>query len=249
MSKIQAVLIDDEKHCNETLQFFIEKHLPEIEIKAVFIDPSEALLFLQNNTVDLVFLDVQMPGFNGFELLAKLKPFHFEVIFITAFDSYAIRAIKFSALDYLQKPLDLEELKIAVESVVSKRAFKEKQELFNNLLEAIANGNQELNRLSLPSRNGYVFLNIVDIIWCKAEGNYTILKVRDGSQILATVPFKKIEDSLTLKPFVRTHNSYLINREQVRHLVKGKGYILMTDDEQIPISRYRKDTVIEQLLS
>ncbi|WP_341226892.1 LytTR family DNA-binding domain-containing protein [uncultured Arcticibacterium sp.] len=249
MSKIQAVLIDDEKHCNETLQYFIEKHLPEIEIKAIFIDPSEALPFLKNNTVDLVFLDVQMPGFNGFELLSKLKPFDFEVIFITAFDSYAIRAIKFSALDYLQKPVDLEELKNAVESVIDKRALKEKQVLFNNLIDAMANGTQEFNRISLPSRAGYVFLNIADIIWCKAEGNYTILKLNDGSQILATVPFKQIEDTLSQKPFIRTHNSYLINKEEMRHLVKAKGYILMSDDVQIPLSRYRKETVIEELLS
>lgn len=249
MSRINTVLIDDEKHCNETLQYFIDKHIPEINIKAVFTNPEEALYYLQNNPIDLVFLDIQMPEMNGFDLLNKLKPFNFEVIFITAFDSYAIQAIKFSALDYLQKPIDLEELKKSIDNLDKKRLVKEKNELFNNLLSTLTNDNKEPRKISLPSNAGYIFLDVHDILWCKAEGNYTILKTSDGKQVLATTPFRKIEEILPGKLFIRVHNSYLINREKVLHLVKSDGYILMADDIQIPLSRYRKESVLEQLLN
>ena len=144
---------------------------------------------------------------------------------------------------------DLEELKKSIDNLDKKRMVKEKNALFNNLLSTLADDNKEPRRISLPSNTGYIFLDVYDILWCKAEGNYTILKTSEANQVLTTTPFRKIEDTLPSSLFIRVHNSYLINKEKVRHLVKSDGYILMADNVQVPLSRYRKDAVLEQLLT
>lgn len=248
-NKIKTVLIDDENHCNETLDFFIRNHLPELEIVNIFTNSKQALEFLKVNEIDLLFLDVQMPILNGFDLLNELGPFTFEVIFVTAFDHFAIKAIKYAALDYLQKPVDIDELKASVGDLESRLKVKEKHLLYNHLLQIVKSKYSELDRISLPTSKGYIFINLNEIVWIKADGNYSNIKLINKEELVVTQTLKKLEENISNKNFIRTHNSFLINKDKVLQLVKSDGgYLVMTDEERIPLSRYRKDAVIKELM-
>ena len=244
---INSILIDDEQDGIEELQESIAKYCHEINILGAFTNPTEGLHAIRKLNPDLLFLDVQMPGMSGFELLERLSPVNFEVIFVSAFDRYAIKAIRFSALDYLLKPIDIDELMRAVARVKDRKernSYSIQSALHNN--ERLRSG--VIEQLAVPSADGIEFFEVKDIIFCKADGCYTTIYLKGKQPKIVTRVLKDFEDFLSESGFSRVHNSFLINLRHVKRYVRGEGgYVIMTDDHQVDISRRRKDEFLSML--
>lgn len=243
---IKAILIDDERDGLEDLRESIGKYCKDVTVSGVYTDPTEALSAIVRSTPDLVFLDVQMPGMSGFELLERLSPVSFEVIFVSAFDRYAIKAIRFSALDYLLKPIDVDELIRAVARVKERKpanTFSIQSALHN---ASSRSGNIE--QVAVPSAEGIDLFPTKDIIYCKADGCYTMIYLTGKQAKLVTRVLKDFEDFLSESGFFRIHNSFLINLRHVKRYVRGEGgYVVLTDDHEIDVSRRRKEEFLSVL--
>ena len=243
---INAILIDDECDGLEDLQEAIVKYCKEINIVGVYTTPTDALQAIVQVKPNLVFLDVQMPGMSGFELLERLSPVSFEVIFVSAFDRYAIKAIRFSALDYLLKPIDIDELIRAV-ARVKERKPEDKFSIQSALHNASSRSNM-IEPVAVPSATGIDLFQTNDIIYCKADGCYTVLYLTGKKSKLVTRVLKDFDDFLSESGFFRVHNSFLINLQHVKRYVRGEGgYVVLTDDHQVDISRRRKEEFLSIL--
>ena len=227
----RAIIIDDELHCIEQLTMLLEKYCPEnVTVCGSFRTISDAMQGITMLNPELVFLDVMLNGDSGFDLLRQLPLINFEVIFTTAFDQFAVEAFRFSALDYLLKPVDPEDLVAAVNKMKNKA---EPQIIATQLSELLANFKNEgqHKRLAVPTMQGIDFINLSSIIRCQSEGNYTILHLKDGRKITVAKTLKVFEDMLSGYDFFRVHHSHIVNLTQVKSYMKGKsGYLVMTDD-------------------
>lgn len=243
---INAILIDDERGGLEDLREALEKYCPEVSVKGAFGLPSDGVKAIRELKPDLVFLDVQMPGMSGFELLQKLSPVTFNVIFVSAYDRYAIKAIKFSALDYLLKPIDVDELTHAVARVKVQMAPTQYsvQSVFHNA----QHGSGRIERLAVPSTEGIDFFDVKDIIFCKADSCYTHIYLTNHQTKIVTRVLKDFEELLSESGFCRVHNSFLINLNHVKRYVRGEGgYAILSDNHQVDISRRRKEDFLSLL--
>ena len=245
--QINAILIDDEVHSLETLRMEIERNCPMINIIALCKGPEEGKKAIKDLQPDLVFLDIQMPGQTGFELLRSLDSIPFEVIFVTAYDEYSMQAIKLSALDYLLKPVDDRELIEAVDKAIAKQQLKQSQEQVSFLLTALSTTHgAQFTKIALPSINGLDFVNISDIIYCEAEGNYTNIYMEDGGKFVISRPLSDFEKMISNPIFFRTHKTFLINLDHIRQYVKGSGgQVIMKNGASIQVSRMRKPVLME----
>ncbi|WP_400078129.1 LytR/AlgR family response regulator transcription factor [Winogradskyella sp. R77965] len=243
---IRAIIIDDEQDARDGLNLLVEKFCPGVTIIATCESPEigiEKILELQPN---LVFLDIQMPQLSGFDLLEKIETIYFEVIFVTAFDKYAIKAIKFSALDYLLKPVEVDQLVSAVQRVKEKQHSKSSN--FKSLLNNVKQNAQKLERLAIPSDNEIILQKVSDIIYCEADSNYTVLHLADDKKITVSKTLKEFENILPEIDFCRIHHSTLVNLNHVVKYVKGEGgYVLVTGRRHLDVSRRKKDTFIQAL--
>jgi two-component system, LytTR family, response regulator len=243
---IKAILIDDERDGLEDLQESLAKYCKEINVLSAHTNPAEAVSDIAQLKPDLVFLDVQMPGMSGFELLERLSPVSFEVIFVSAFERYAIKAIRFSALDYLLKPIDVDELMRAVARVKEHKAGNSFS--IQSALHNASSRSGAVEQVAVPSTEGIDFFQTKDIIYCKAEGCYTTLYLAGKQVKLVTRVLKDFEDFLSESGFLRVHNSFLINLKHVKRYVRGEGgYVVLTDDHEVDISRRRKDEFLSML--
>jgi two-component system LytT family response regulator len=242
---IRALLVDDEKHCLETLTWQLEKFCPEIEIVDVCESAEKALEILDNQKIDLVFLDIEMPHMNGFELLQRLKSIPFEVIFTTAYDMFAVKAFKFSALDYLLKPIDRDELVQAVAKVNDKKKQSILPEQLDILFQNLYNRKQTSQKIALPTMNGLEFVIADDIVHCQSEGNYTHIFLKDNARYLICRTLKETEELLSGHNFFRVHHSHTINLNHIKKYVKGDGgYVIMSNDSSVNVSRSRKEELL-----
>lgn len=244
---MHAVIIDDEKHCRDVLQMLLERHCPEVTIDALCGDPEEALKVIERLQPQLVFLDVEMPGMNGFELLESCTRRSFSVIFTTAYDQYAIKAIRHSALDFLLKPIDKDELVQSVQKALSQTANSATK--VDALLQFLHQHVQPNERLALPTEDGLRMIPVKDITYCESAGGYTkVFMVRQGLPTLICRSLKEVEEALKEKGFFRVHNSYLINLSYMHKYIKGDGgEIIMTDGKNIPVSRNRKQDFLTRI--
>lgn len=243
---IKAILIDDEKFSIETLLWKIENYTPNIFVEATFTDPQEGLAYLKKNKIDLLFLDIEMPLLSGFELLQKIMPLDFDVIFTTAYDAYAIKAIKYSALDYLLKPVQEDELKAAV----AKHQGKNNHQLLSPQLEVLLQNmnkeNLEKRRIALATKESIELVYPKDIVLCKSENNYTYVYIEGKKKKLISKTLKDFEEILQDHSFFRTHQSYLINTQHIMEYVRKEGgYILMSNEIQVPVSRNKKEELMQ----
>ena len=237
------LVIDDDIEACETMLSLITR-LSYNADKAHTL--STGLTLAQKTEYDLVFLDVQMPRLTGFDLLEKLEVINFEVIFVTAFDKYAIKAIKFSALDYLLKPVEVEELINAVQKIREKQENKTNH--FKTLLTNVRQNSQKLERLAIPSDNEIVLQKVADIVYCEADSNYTILHLADDKKITVSKTLKEFENILPNTDFCRIHHATLVNLAHVTKYVKGDGgYVLVTGRRHLDVSRRKKDNFIQAL--
>ena len=249
MNPIKAVLIDDESDNIKTLELLIKKYCPDVTIEATFTDPKSALKALPKLSCDILFLDIEMPEINGFELLKKLKKFDGSVVFVTAHSTYAVKAFKFSALDYILKPIDVADLKQTIDKYKKTKTTAPDGDIMKQLLSNMdLLSNPKANKLSVSTQEGIEILNLTDVDYLKAERAYTIIKRQGKPDLMVSKPLKDFEDMLPHTRFMRIHDSYLINLDNVlRYLRQDGGYAVMRDGTEILISRGRKEDFLKYL--
>ncbi len=246
---LKAIIADDEAHCSKTLKEMLKRYCPEVNVLASCANGIEALQAIQQYDPDLVFLDVEMPKMNGFEMLEQLGAVNFHLIFVTSYDAYALKAIRFSAIDYLLKPLDRVELEAAVQKVV-KRMQTPLPEQLRIILEKMQNPAAASTKIALPTMEGLQMISVESIISCEADDNYTTLTLKNNKKIVVSCTLKVIEELLEEHPFIRVHRSFLVNLDEVEKYVKGDGgYLVMSDGAHIFISRNKKDELLKRLIS
>jgi len=242
---INAVIIDDEQNNINNLAALLSKHCPQVKLIGKAMNATEGEQLIRLSNPDLVFLDIQMPGKNGFELLKSLDDYSFEIIFVTAFDQYGIQAVKFSAIDYLLKPVDVEELKTAVQKAVDKSTSKKQNLQLENLIRLLSQEKQKTtHRIALQGARETRFVETGDIIRCESSNNYTTFYLTNGEKIMTSKPIFEYEEMLADYDFFRSHQSHLVNKKHIKSWVKEDGgYLLMNDHSQVPVSRNKREAV------
>lgn len=236
---MNCIIIDDEKHCIKTLSNLLETNFKEVNILATCGDSTKAYDLIKHHQPDFIFLDIEMPLLNGFDLLSKFDPLYFDVIFTTAYDSYAIKAIKYSALDYLLKPISKEDLVVAIEKLKKKKLSISKAQL--QMATAVHN-KQLPETIALPSTDGLNFVSVNDIVYCLADGSYTRIFMTDKSEILLSKTLGDVEEMLKDYHFFRIHHSSLINLKQVKKYIRGEGgEVIMSNGKNLIVSRTHKN--------
>ena len=244
---IKTVIIDDEENNIGTLQSLLKQFCPEIEIIGTAGNAKQAFTIINELQPQLVFLDIEMPMGNGFDLLEKLMPVNFEVIFVTAFDQYAITAFKFAALDYLLKPVSIDELKRAVNRSVIRIAEKNVNNRIESLIANFRSEAQGLKKIGLPTAEGLVFEEIENIMHLQAESNYTLVYIRNKKKMTITKSLKEFEDLLPASIFCRLHHSHIVNLNYITKYYKGRGgYVELTDGTTVEVSTRKKDDFLEK---
>lgn len=242
---LNAVVVDDEKHCLETLSWQLQRFCPEVHLVATCNSAHEALAVLQKQSVDLVFLDIEMPHMNGFEMLQQINQIKFDVIFTTAYDMFAVKAFQFSAVDYLLKPIDKDQLQQAVQKVLLKGQAISAEQL-NVLFQSLYQQAPNLQKIALPTMEGLEFIQSNQIVHCQSESNYTHIFLQNGTKLLISKTLKETEEMLTGHNFMRVHHSHLINLNHIKKYVKGDGgYVIMSNDASINVSRSRKEDLLK----
>jgi two-component system LytT family response regulator len=244
---IRAIIIDDEPDCCEVLTMLLVRHCPEVKVDAICYSAEEALDAIQKHSPQLVFLDIEMPHMNGFELLEKLPTINFEIIFTTSYDQYAIKAIRFSALDYLLKPIDREELQLAVSKASTRLQHPLPQQL-EILMQKFHHQVNKINRIALPTMEGLQLIPLESIISCSSSSNYTILSMKENQKLTVSRTLKDIEEMLEDYNFIRVHHSYLVNVNEIRKYIRGEGgSLVMSDGSSIDVSRSKKDLLLKKI--
>lgn len=242
---IKAIIIDDEPDGLEDLRESLIKYCPEVQLAGAYTSPVAALGAVKDFPPDVVFLDVQMPGMSGFEFLQKLSPVSFHVVFVSAYDRYAIKAIKFSALDYLLKPIDVDDL-IRTVSRIKERMPDNRS--VQSVLHHTQRRDGRIERVAIPGTDGIDLFNTQEIIYCEADSSYTKIHLTNGQTKTVTRVLKDFEELLSESGFCRVHHSFLVNLAHVKRYVKGEGgYAILTGDHHVDISRRKKEEFLSQL--
>jgi len=244
---LKSIIVDDEPYCCETIATLLEDN-PEVEIVSICHNAVDALSVIKKYSPDLVFLDVEMPKMNGFEMIEQLSTVNFEIIFTTSYDQYALKAIRFSAIDYLLKPVDSEELQKAIQKVIH-RSQKPIAEQLEILMQKIHQPSTPINKIAMPTMEGLQMIPVDSIISCESDSNYTILLLKNNKKIIVSRTLKEIEELLEEHSFARVHRCYLANLNEVEKYVKGEGgYLVMSDGTTIDVARNKKETLLKKLL-
>ncbi|MDP4151231.1 MAG: LytTR family DNA-binding domain-containing protein [Bacteroidota bacterium] len=244
---INAIIVDDEPDCSETLSMLLEKCCPDVHVAAICHSGAAALTEIAAHKPDLVFLDIEMPHMNGFQLLEKLPSISFDIVFTTSYDQYAIKAIRFSAMDYLLKPVDREELKNAVDKV-SRRHHPPLPQQLEILLQRLHQ--PTASKIAIPTMEGLQMIPVDSIISCASDSNYSTLHLKGRQKIIASRTLKEIEEMLDGLAFLRVHQSSLVNLNEIDKYVRGEGgYLVMSDGSSINVSRSRKESLLGKLQS
>ena len=243
---INAIIIDDEKKSRETLNAMLNRHCPAVNVLAQADGVRTGLEAIENYQPDVVFLDIQMLDGSGFKLLQKVGNINFEIIFVTAFDQYAIKAIKYSALDYLLKPIISRDLILAVKKVETKMTRSLKDARIRVLLENIKSTEIHPHKIILSTIEKIHVIEIGDIIRCESDNYYTKFFFTDGTTLLISKTLKENEEMLRDHNFIRPHKSHLVNLFYVKSFIKHDGgYIVLTDGSKVPVSRRKREKVVE----
>ena len=245
---LTAIIIDDETNSRNALRQKITKHCTDINIISECENGEEGIEIIENQKPDIVFLDVEMPRMNGFTMLQQLKNKDFEVIFITAYDHYAIKAIKFSALDYLLKPVEIEDLKNSVEKAIQKRKQIKGNNRVELLLQNFLEEKAAHQRIAISSMEGLQFVPTDDIIYLEANSNYTIFHIAGNRKITVAKTLKDFEDMLPASLFIRIHHSYLINKNGIEKYIRGEGgQVVMKNGVVLDVARRKKEEFLKAI--
>ena len=246
---ITAIIIDDEQHCIDRLSYLLEQHYKSsIQVLSSFQSVEEGVAAIQQLQPDLIFLDVQLNDKTGFDVLKHFDEFGFAVIFTTAFEKYAIQAIRFSAVDYLLKPIDNDELKAAIDKLKTGIFKDDISRKFDVLFHNLKHIDAASKRISIPTVDGFEFFSVSDIIRCESNINYTTIFLKDKQKITVAKTLKEFEELLSDYNFFRVHNSHLINLTCIKKYNKGKGgFVYMIDYSEVEVSTRRKDEFLKRL--
>lgn len=243
---LNTILVDDEVHALESLSLMLSEHCPQVSVVAQCRSGKQALEQINAMKPDLLFLDIEMPNMSGFEVLSRLSGQTFDVIFTTAYHQYAINAIRISAMDYLLKPVAEDELVRAViraEERLRKRISARQIEVLLTNIKGLENGFQ---KLAIPTQEGLNFVNVRDIMYCNASGNYTQIYCAGGEKYMISKTLKDTEEMLSHPMFFRTHQSFLVNLDYISQYFKGGGgYLVLRDGTTIQVARSKKDALLE----
>jgi two-component system LytT family response regulator len=243
---IRCVLIDDEADSLEVMEMLLKTYCPEVKIEATCNSAEKGITAINKFRPDVVFLDIEMPNMNGFDMLEKFDELFFEVVFITAYHQFAIKAFRYSALNYLLKPVDPDDLLETIRRIEKNKTvpLKEQMEL---LMQHVANpSGNTIARIALTTSYGMLFVETKDIIYCESDNNYTSVIMKGGKKILVSKTMKEIDETLSGPDFYRIHNSFLINLRHIQKFVRGAGgYIGMDDEKVVTISRTKKQEFLD----
>jgi len=244
---LRALVIDDEALSADMLEYLIKKNVPEITEVKKATNAFEGCELIKTFQPELVFLDIQMPFMSGFELLEKFPKPEFSVIFTTAFNKYAIRAIRFSALDYLLKPVDADEIKRAVDRyMVQRQQILQFRELYKNFLDNLKTRDGKDHRIALQSHTGLRLVSPSDITRCEGRNNYTHFFLADNTVIITSRTIKEYEEMLTGYNFLRVHKSHLVNLDYVQEIT-SENKLILKNKTCVEVSRRRKADLVEAL--
>lgn len=243
---MKALIVDDELNARENLRILLERHVAPVTTTCMAGSVSEALEAVAKHKPDIIFLDIEMPHENGFTFLEKVGEINFDVVFVTAYDHYAVKAFKFSAVDYLLKPIDIEELKKAVNRITSKRkagASNVKVLMENKNLPGVKN-----KKIVLSLSDQFLFVELKDIIRLEAEDYYTWFYFCNRDRVLISRNLGEYEELLTEHDFFRVHKSHIINLNHIQKVLKADGgIVVMTDNSQIPVSKVKKNDFLRKI--
>ncbi len=246
---IRSIIIDDERLSRLTLRKLLEMYCPAVEVIGEAENTSEASALVKALKPDLIFLDVAMPQKNGIDFLQEQEEINFEVIFVTAHDKYVLQAIRFAAVDYLQKPVSENLLVTAVSNAgkrIQQRAnFQQVETFLHNIKQQTG---QQSMQLCIPSIKGFQVVELNDIVYCEAENTYTYIHFKDGKKMLASRPLMDYELMLQDSLFFRTHKSFLVNMKHIKEYQKGEGgFVIMSNGKQLEVSRRKKETFLAKM--
>ena len=243
---IRCVLIDDENNSLEMMEWLIKTYCPQVSIDAMCNSSEKGIEAIKKYKPDVVFLDIEMPHMNGFDMLEQFDKLFFDVVFCTAYDQFAIKAFKYSALNYLLKPVDPADLQETIRRLEEKKSSTSKDQIEMLLQNIRGNTKPAVQRIALTTNDGMIFVSTQDILYCEAESNYTSVVLNGGKKILVSKVLKDIDETLSGNDFCRIHNSFLININHIKKYVRGDGgYVIMENDVTISISRSRRQEFME----
>ena len=242
---LKAIIIDDEPDCVKLLALQLKMYCPQVQVAAECTASSEGILKIKELQPDIVFLDIEMPVMNGFQLLEQVGNINFSLVFVTAYDQFAVKAFRFNALDYLLKPIDGKDLKVAVEKALHQKLDPQQLRLMK---QQLSNGERfQPDKIALPYQNGVTFAEIKNVLYCEADNNYTRFFIAGGQQYIVSKTLGDIQDVLEERNFLRVHRQYLVNLDHIKKYVRGDGnYLIMSNDESIPVARNKKERLIER---
>jgi len=242
---LKAIIIDDELKGRIALKQKLQDYCPEVLLCGEAANGEEGLLLIEKNHPEIVFLDIEMPMMNGFEMLQHLKNKDFHLIFTTAYDQYAIKAIKYAAFDYLLKPVDIEELRSTIKRIQQQASQPNTQQKLEALKENF-HPRSMLSKIAIPSLEGLLFFNINDIIQLEAQSNYTAIYFVNHPKLIASRTLKEFEDMLPQDIFFRTHHSHIINLNYIKRYIKGDGgQIELQNGNYVDVARRKKDDFLK----
>jgi two-component system, LytTR family, response regulator len=243
---LKAIIIDDEPDCVRLLSLQLKMYCPQVEVLAECTNAEEGLALLRQTPVDVVFLDIEMPKLNGFQLLEALGELPFAVVFTTAYDQFAVKAFKYSAIDYLLKPIEAKDLKDAVKKLEKKHVTNNTQlELLKQHLNTTHK--KPHDKIALPYKDGVIFVEYKNILYCESDDNYTQFHLLDGHKYLVSKTLREVQEVLEELNFLRIHRQYLVNLDHIKRFSKTEGAtVIMSDERAIPVSRSQKDKLIER---
>jgi two-component system LytT family response regulator len=244
---ISSVIIDDEQHCVSALISDLQQHCPSVQVTDTCYSAKEGIMSIKKSNPDLVFLDVEMPWMNGFEMLEVLGDVKFSIIFTTAHDEFAAKAFRISAVDYLLKPIDANDLKAAVQKVEKKLEEGSNLQHITNLLRNIRQPSID-QRIALPQREGYEFIDVSSIIYCQAEGAYTKVFISEKKTMLISRTLGDVEELLPPELFQRIHHSTLVNVTYISQFLRTDGgYVVLKNGEKLSVSKAKKEMLMARL--
>ena len=245
MQALKAILVDDELNSLQNLQFKIQEYCPSVKVVAQSQNPEEAIRLIQQHKPDVIFLDIEMPRMSGFKMLEQIPEIDFEIIFITAYNHYAINAIRICAFDYLVKPVAIDELQQTIERL-AKSSNKKIRERAENLKNNLANPKSQEDHIAIPTNDGLEFIQIKQIVHIESSSNYSKLVLQNGHHMLVTRQLKDFEELLQDYRFYRVHHSHLVNLNFIAKYIRGDGgQITMRNGDVIDVSRRKKEVFLK----
>ena len=242
---IRCVIVEDEEMARKVLKSLLAQYCQDVMVCAEADDIVSGKNMIETFHPDLVFLDIEMPGGSGFKLLTSIEDKDFEVVFITAYEQFAIKAIRHDALDYILKPIDPKELVAAVEKVKEAKYKKTLKKQYDSLLKNLDTEQLVVRKISLSTADKIHLINVDDIIRCESDNYYTIIFFKDGTSLMVSKTLKEIDQKLEEYDFVRTHKSHLVNMRCIKNFIKDEMMVVMTDDTKVPVSKRKKERILE----